>query len=135
VSEAQRGAELRAVEVHVKAAAEVELVKAAAEAQRVKAEAEVERAAVAEVAEQAAHWAAEMDKALAYRRDVDRNTAAQRDAGRRAETEQEAGRRADTEHPIEQCMTMRSQEAAISAAMAAIEAVEIGGHDDGGALL
>jgi hypothetical protein len=35
-----------------------------------KAEAEVE------AAEQAAHWAAEMDKALAYRRDVEWNTAA-----------------------------------------------------------
>jgi hypothetical protein len=49
--EAQHDAELHAAEVRVKAAVEVECVKAAAEA-------EVERAATAE---QAVHWAAEMD--------------------------------------------------------------------------
>jgi hypothetical protein len=67
-TEAHRDAEQRAVEVRVKAAAE--------------AAAEVERAAAAEAAEHAAHWAAEMDKDLAYQRDVDRNTTARRDAGR-----------------------------------------------------
>jgi hypothetical protein len=50
-AEAQHDAELRATEVRVKAAVEVERVKAAAEA-------EVERAATVE---QAVHWAAEMD--------------------------------------------------------------------------
>jgi hypothetical protein len=63
-----------------------------------------------------------MDKALVYRRDVDWNTAARRDAARRAEAKRQAGRRIDTEHRIERCMTMRHQEAAIRAAMAAIEA-------------
>jgi hypothetical protein len=83
-AEAQRDVELRAAEVRVKAAAKA--------------------------AEQATHWAAEMDKALAYRRDVDRSTAAQR----------EAARRADTEHHIERHMTVRCQEAAIHAAMVAL---------------
>jgi hypothetical protein len=90
--------------------------------------------AAAKAAEQAAHWATEMDKALAYRRDVDRSTAAQQDAARRAETEWEAARRADTEHHIERRMTVRRQEAAIHAAMAAIEATSVGGNNDGGAL-
>jgi hypothetical protein len=36
---------------------------------------EAERVATAEAAERAAHWAAEMDKALAYRRDVERREA------------------------------------------------------------
>jgi hypothetical protein len=89
---------------------------------------------VAEAAELVVHWVAEMDKALAYQRDVDQNTAARRDAARRAETEQEAGRRADTEHRIERHMTVRRQEAAIRAAMAAIEVTGISGNGDGGAL-
>jgi hypothetical protein len=55
-------------------------------------------------------------------------------AGRRAETEREAGRRANTEHRIERRMTMRRQEAAIRAAMVAIEATGVGGHGDRGAL-
>jgi hypothetical protein len=80
-TEAQRDTELRAAEVRVKAAAEVEC------------------AAAAEAAKQAAHWAAEMDKALAYRRDIDRSTAAHR---------------ADTEHRIEQCIAVRRQEAAVA---------------------
>jgi biotin carboxyl carrier protein len=66
-AEAQRDVELRAA---------AERAKEAAEAERVKAAAEAERAAATEAAEQAAHWAAEMDKALAYRRDVDRRTRA-----------------------------------------------------------
>jgi hypothetical protein len=75
-----------------------------------------------------------MDKALAYRRDVDRNTAARRDAGRRAETERLAGRRADFDHLIERRMTVRHQETAIRATMAAIEAAGFGGNSDRGAL-
>jgi hypothetical protein len=71
-----------------------------------------------------------MDKALAYRRDVERNTAARRDAARRTETEWLAGRRTD----FERRMTVRRQEAAIHAAMAAIEAAGISGNGDGGAL-
>jgi hypothetical protein len=99
--------------------------KAAAEAEHVKAEAEkeVERAAPAE---KATHWAAQMDKALAYQMDVERNTAG---------CERQAGRRADTEHRIERRMTVRRQEAAIRAAMAAIEAAGVGGNGNGGALL
>jgi hypothetical protein len=111
-AEALRDAELHAAEVCVKVAAEAE------------------RAASAEAAEQAAHWASDMDKGLAYRRDVDWNTAARRDAAHRAETEREAGRRADTEHR----MTVCRLEAAIHTAMAAIEATDIGGNSDGGAL-
>jgi hypothetical protein len=68
-AEAQCSAELCAAEVRVKAAAEAERVAAA----------EAERVAEAEAAEQAMHWAAEMDKALAYRRDVDRSTTARWD--------------------------------------------------------
>jgi hypothetical protein len=108
-AEAQRDAQLRATEVCIKAAAEAESV----------ATAEAERVAEAEAEEQAAHWVTEMDKALAYRWDVDRSTTARR----------EAARRADTEHHIEHC-----QEAAIRAAMAAIEAAGVGSNVDGGAL-
>jgi hypothetical protein len=67
--EAHHNVELHAVAEHVKATAEEEVV-----AKRVKVaeeEAAEEEAAV-EAAEQAAHWATEMDKALAYQRDVDR---------------------------------------------------------------
>jgi hypothetical protein len=39
------------------------------------------------MAERAAHWAAEMDKALTYRWDVDRRDVAQREAARHPETE------------------------------------------------
>jgi hypothetical protein len=87
-----------------------------------------------EAAEQATHWATEMDKALAYRRDVGRNDAARRDADRRAETEQLPGRRDDFNHLIERRMTVRRQEAAIRAAMATIEAAGFGGNNDEGAL-
>jgi hypothetical protein len=73
-----------------------------------------------------------MDKALAYRRDVEWNTAARRDAACRAETEQQAGCHADTKHRIERRMTVRRQETAIPAAMAAIEAAGFGGNNDGG---
>jgi hypothetical protein len=59
-------------------------------------------AAEREATEWAAHWAAVMDKALAYRRDVDRR---------------EASRRAQTEHR----RTLRRQDSAIHAAMAAID--------------
>jgi hypothetical protein len=113
---------------------EEERVKAAAEEERVKAAAEAKHARAAEAAEQAAHWAAEMDKALAYRRDVDRNDAARRDADHRVETERLAGRRDNFDHPIERHMTVRHQEAAIHASMAAIEAAGFGGNSDGGAL-
>jgi hypothetical protein len=47
----------------------------------------VERATAVEAAEQAAHWATQIDKDLAYWRDIERNTAARRDAARLAETE------------------------------------------------
>jgi hypothetical protein len=77
--EAQRDAQLRAAEVCVKAATEVERV----------AEREAEER---EAAERATHWAAEMDKALAYQRDVDRSTAT---------------RCAEIEHRIERRMTVR----------------------------
>jgi hypothetical protein len=111
--------------IELRAAAEVERVKAAMEE-------EVERV---KAAEQAAHWAVEMDKALAYRRDVGQNDAARRDADRRAETERLAGHRADFDYLIEWRMTVRRQEAAIRAAMAAIEAAGFGGNGDGGGLL
>jgi hypothetical protein len=65
-----------------------------------------------------------MDKALAYRRNID-----QRDIAW-----WEAARRAETEHRIEQRMNVRRQEAAIHAAMAAIEAGGVAGLGDGGAL-
>jgi hypothetical protein len=87
-----------------------------------------------EAVERAAHWAAKMDKALAYRRDVERNAAARWDATRRAETERQAGRRANTEHLIEWRMTVHRQEAAIRAGMAAIEAADVGGNGVGDAL-
>jgi hypothetical protein len=58
-----------------------------------------------------------MDKTLTYRRDVDRRDVARREAARHAETERR--------------MIVRRQEAAIRAAMAAIEAADNG---DGGAL-
>jgi hypothetical protein len=112
----QRDAELHAAEV------------------RVKAVAEAERVSAVEATEQATHWAAEMDKALAYRRDVDRNTAAWQDVVRRAETEQEAARCADTGHRIERCMTVPRQEDTISAAISAIEAAGVGGNGDRGTL-
>jgi hypothetical protein len=66
-------------------------------------------AAEREVAEWATHWAAKMDKALAYRRDVD-----QREACRR---------------------TVRHQDAAICAAMVAIDAAGVIGNGDRAALL
>jgi hypothetical protein len=91
----------------------VEAALASAEAKRVAAEEAAER----EAADRAAHWAAEMDKALAYRRDVNRR---------------EACRRAQTEHRLERGRTVRRQDAAIRAAMAAIDAA---GNDDGAALL
>jgi hypothetical protein len=75
-----------------------------------------------------------MDKALAYQRDVDRNDAAQRDADCHAKTEQLTGHRDNFDHLIERCMTVRRQEAAIRAAMAAIEAAGFAGNGDGGAL-
>jgi hypothetical protein len=121
-AEAQRDVELCAAAERAKAAAEAERVKAAAEAKRARA------------AEQAAHWAAEMDKALAYRRDVGRNDAARRDVDPRAKTERLTGRRDDFDHLIERCMTVRRQEAAIHAAIASIEAAGFSGNDDGGAL-
>jgi hypothetical protein len=83
-------------------------VKAAAEAERVAAM-EAEREAAAE---RAAHWAAKMDKTLAYRRDVDR-----RDLHRR-----EAVRCTETKHRLEWHQTLHRQEAVIYAVMAAIEA-------------
>jgi hypothetical protein len=99
-AEAHRDAQLHVAEVRVKAVAEAERVTAmkaervtATEAERV-AEAEAEEH---EAVERAVHWAAEMDRALAYRRDVDR-----RDVAR-----QEAARRAETEHCIERRMTVR----------------------------
>jgi hypothetical protein len=127
-TEAQRDVELCAAAERAKAAAEAERVKAAAEEE---AAAEAKRA---RAAEQAAHWAAEMDKALAYRRDVGRNDAARRDVDPRAKTERLAGRRDDFDHLIERCMTVRRQEAAIRAAIASIEATGFSGNDDGGAL-
>jgi hypothetical protein len=88
VAEAHRDAQLHAVEVRIKVAAEAQRV-AATEAGRVADDEAEER----EAAEQAVHWAAEMDKALAYRWDVARR---------------EATRRAETEHR----MTVRRQEVA-----------------------
>jgi hypothetical protein len=117
-ADAQRDGHLRAAEVRIKAAAEAE--RAATDADRV-AEAEAEER---EAVERAAHWAAEMDKALAYRRDVDRRDIAWREAARRAETG----------HRIEQCMIARRQEAAIRATMAAIEAAGVVGNGDAGTL-
>jgi hypothetical protein len=58
----QRDAHLRAAEVCIKAAAEAD------------------RVAEAEAGERAAHWAAEIDKALAYRRNVDWREVARREA-------------------------------------------------------
>jgi hypothetical protein len=60
--------------------------------QRQSATLEVEHVAEAEaaereMAERAAHWTAEMDKALTYRWDVDRRHVARREAARRPETE------------------------------------------------
>jgi hypothetical protein len=43
--------------------------------------------------ERVAHWAAEMDKALGYRRNVDQSTVARRKAARHAETEHRIDRR------------------------------------------
>jgi hypothetical protein len=60
-----------------------------------------------------------MDKALAYRRDIDRR---------------EAGHRAQTEHCLERRRTPHRQDAAIRAAMAAIDAVGPFGNGDGVAL-
>jgi hypothetical protein len=117
-------------ETEAEAQRDVELCAAA---ERVKAAAPEEEAVV-EAAEQAAHWAAEMDKALAYRRDVDWNAAARRDGARCVETERLAGRRADFDHLIEWRMTVHHQEGAIRVAMAAIEAVDFDGNGDGGTL-
>jgi hypothetical protein len=96
---AERDAELRAADVAIREAAahrDTELATRASEErhERCHAEdlaescikvqatlttAEAQRVAAAEATERVAHWAAEMDKALAYRRDVD-----QREAGHRA---------------------------------------------------
>jgi hypothetical protein len=103
------------------AAAEVEhdlQLRAAMEAERIAA---VEKERVAEAAEWATHWATEMDTALAYRRGIDR-----RDVHPR-----EAVRHAKTEHCLERHRTLRCQQVAIRAAMAAIDAAGIG---DGAAL-
>jgi hypothetical protein len=81
----------------------------------------VEKERVAEAAEWATHWATEMDTALAYRRGIDR-----RDVHPR-----EAVRHAKTEHCLERHRTLRCQQVAIRAAMAAIDAAGIG---DGAAL-
>jgi uncharacterized paraquat-inducible protein A len=89
---------------------------AAAEAERVAATEAAER----EVVERAAHWAAEMDKALTYRRDVD---------------QREACHRAHTEHRLERRQNVRRQDAAICAAMVAIDAAGANGNGDGAALL
>jgi hypothetical protein len=98
--EAERDAELRGAEVRVKVAAEAK------------------RVAEAKAAERAVHWAAEMDKALTYRRDVDRRDIHWREAARRTETE----------HRLERHRTLRRQEAAIHATTVAIEAA---GNGDG----
>jgi hypothetical protein len=74
------------------------------------------KAAERAAAERAAHWAAEMDKALTYRRDV----------GRRDIHWLEAARHAETEHRLKRHRTLRRHEAAIRAAMAAIEAADNG---------
>jgi hypothetical protein len=101
----------------------VEAALAAAEADR---EAAVEAKLVAtveavecEAAERAAHWVAEMEKALVYRRYVD-----PREANRRAR-----------EHRLERHRTVRRQDAGIRAAMAAIDTVGTIGNGDGATLL
>jgi hypothetical protein len=69
-----------------------------------------------EATEWAVHWAAVMDKALAYRRDVDRR---------------EASRRAQTEHRLEWHQTLRRQDSAIRAAMGAIDDAGPASNGDG----
>jgi hypothetical protein len=113
-------AALAAVEAERVTTAEVKRV-ATAEAKRV-ATAEAKRVATAEsvgreAAERATHWAAQMDKALTYRRDVDRR---------------EDCRCAQTEHRLERRQTVRCHDVAISTAMAAIDDT---GNSDGAALL
>jgi hypothetical protein len=68
----------------------------------------------------AAHWAAEMDHAFAFRRDVDRRKAAHH---------------ARTKHRLERRRTVRRQDAAIRVVMAAIDAAGAVGNSDGAALL
>jgi hypothetical protein len=62
----------------------------------------VERNAV----EQAAHWAAKIVKALAYRRDAE---------------PREGGHRAVAQQRLERCITMRYQDTAIRVSMVAID--------------
>jgi hypothetical protein len=128
VAAAQRDAELAAcaaverqehrraedlAEGHVKVEAELAAVEADLTA--VERVAPMEAAHIAKVevverdtAERAAHWADEIDKALAYRRDVNRREAGQ---------------------------TLCCQDAAIRAAMAAIDGTGPAGNDDGAAQL
>jgi hypothetical protein len=93
----------------------VEAPLATTEAQRIT----VAEAADREAAERAAHWAAKMDKVLAYRRDIDRR---------------EVGRCAQTEHRLERRRTLRRWDTAIRTAMAAIDAIGAAGNSDGAAL-
>jgi hypothetical protein len=115
---AMRGAaehqERRRAEDLAEARVKVEAVLAKAEDERV---AKVE-APEHDTAERAAHWAAEMNKALAYRRNVDRR---------------EGGRRAETQHHLERRQTLRRQDTAIRATMAAIDNAGPAGHGDGAA--
>jgi hypothetical protein len=73
-----------------------------------------------DAAELAAHWAAEMEKVLAYRRDVERR---------------EGGHHAAAQHRLEWRIIMRHQEAAIHDAMVAIDGTGPASHDDGAAQL
>jgi hypothetical protein len=92
----------------------VEAALAEAEAKR---DVQVE-AAERDVAERAAHWAAEMEKALAYQRDVERR---------------EGGRRAAAHPRLQRRMTLRRQDAAIRAAMVAICSAGPVNHGNGAA--
>jgi hypothetical protein len=80
---------------------------------------EAEAAERVEAAECAAHWASEMDNALAYRRDVHR---------------QEPANRLETRQGLVRHRIMRRQEAAIRDAIAAIGAADAAGNGDGGVL-
>jgi hypothetical protein len=104
VAEAERDAQLRVV----------------AEAERVGVveKEHVAEAAEREAAERAAHWAAKIDKALAYRRDIHL---------------WEAACHAEPEHHLERHQTLRRQEAAICAAMAVIDAAGATGNGNGAA--
>jgi hypothetical protein len=66
--------------------------------------------------ERAAHWAAEMEKALAYRRDVDRRKAV---------------RHIETQHRLERRQTLHCQDATIGTAMEAIDGARPAGQGDG----